>query len=54
VPVVVKPTDANHGRGVSTELMTRAEVEAAFALADAEGSEVMVERFVRATNIGCW
>jgi len=47
VPVVVKPTDANHGRGVSTELMTRAEVEAAYHLADAEGSEVLVERFVR-------
>lgn len=47
VPVVVKPTDANHGRGVSAELMTREEVEAAFHLADAEGSEVMVERFVR-------
>jgi len=47
VPVVVKPSDGNHGRGVSTELMTRAEVEAAFHLADAEGSEVIVERFVR-------
>ncbi|MES2014020.1 MAG: cyanophycin synthetase [Pseudomonadota bacterium] len=47
LPVVVKPTDGNHGRGVSTELMTRAEVEAAFKLADAEGSEVLVERFVR-------
>ncbi|WP_081987072.1 cyanophycin synthetase [Methylotenera sp. G11] len=47
VPVVVKPTDGNHGRGVSTELMTRAEVEAAYHLADAEGSEVLVERFVR-------
>jgi cyanophycin synthetase len=47
VPVVVKPVDANHGRGVSTELMTRAEVEAAFPLADAEGSAVIVERFVR-------
>lgn len=47
VPVVVKPTDGNHGRGVSTELMTRAEVEAAFKLADAEGSEVLIERFVR-------
>lgn len=47
VPVVVKPSDANHGRGVSTELMTRAEVEAAYRLADAEGSAVMVERFVR-------
>lgn len=47
VPVVVKPTDANHGRGVSMELMTREEVEAAYHLADAEGSEVIVERFVR-------
>lgn len=46
VPVVVKPSDANHGRGVSTELMTQKEVEAAFHLADAEGSEVIVERFV--------
>lgn len=47
LPVVVKPSDANHGRGVSTELMSREEVEAAFHLADAEGSEVMVERFIR-------
>jgi len=47
VPVVVKPTDGNHGRGVSVDLMTRAEVEAAFKLADTEGSEVLVERFVR-------
>lgn len=47
LPVVVKPSDGNHGRGVSTELMTRAEVEAAFKLAEAEGSEVIVERFIR-------
>jgi cyanophycin synthetase len=47
VPVVVKPSDGNHGRGVSTELMTREEVEAAFVVADAEGSEVIVERYVR-------
>jgi len=47
LPVVVKPSDGNHGRGVSTELMTRAEVEAAYKLADEEGSEVIVERFVR-------
>ena len=47
VPVVVKPSDGNHGRGVSTELMTREEVEAAYHLADAEGSEVIVERFIR-------
>ncbi len=47
LPVVVKPSDGNHGRGVSTELMTREEVEAAFKLADDEGSEVIVERFIR-------
>ena len=47
VPVVVKPSDANHGRGVSTELMTRDEVHAAYRVAEGEGSEVIVERFVR-------
>lgn len=47
VPVVVKPSDANHGRGVSMELTTREQVEAAFPVADAEGSEVMVERYIR-------
>ncbi len=46
-PVVVKPSDGNHGRGVSTDLSTREEIEAAYRLADAEGSEVIVERFVR-------
>jgi cyanophycin synthetase len=47
VPVVVKPIDGNHGRGVSTELMTQAEVEAAYQLALNEGSAVLVERFIR-------
>ncbi|MBA3034483.1 MAG: cyanophycin synthetase [Gammaproteobacteria bacterium] len=47
LPVVVKPDNANHGRGVSLELMSQAEVEAAFPIADAEGGGVMVERFVR-------
>lgn len=47
VPVVVKPSDGNHGRGVSTELMTREEVMTAYDIALNEGSEVIVERFVR-------
>lgn len=47
LPVVVKPSDGNHGRGVSTELMTREEIEAAFKLAEKEGSEVIVERYIR-------
>lgn len=47
LPVVVKPTDANHGRGVFTNLLTREEVAAAFASAAEEGSGVMVERYIR-------
>ena len=47
LPVVVKPSDANHGRGVSMDLNTQEEITAAFRLADEEGSDVMVERFVR-------
>ncbi|MGJ7495806.1 cyanophycin synthetase [Variovorax sp. RT4R15] len=50
LPVVVKPSDANHGRGVSLELHTREEVEAAFAVAEPEGSDVMVERFIRGSE----
>ncbi|MEJ8820605.1 cyanophycin synthetase [Variovorax humicola] len=50
LPVVVKPSDANHGRGVSLELTTREEVEAAFAVAEPEGSDVMVERFIRGSE----
>ncbi|NEX59680.1 cyanophycin synthetase [Noviherbaspirillum galbum] len=46
LPVVVKPSDGNHGRGVSTDLRVRAEIEAAYHLADAEGSDVLVERFI--------
>jgi cyanophycin synthetase len=45
-PVVVKPSDGNHARGVFTNLMTPAEVESAYAAAVEEGSGVIVERFV--------
>jgi cyanophycin synthetase len=47
LPVCVKPTDGNHARGVSLELSEREDIEAAYALALAEGSEVIVERFIR-------
>lgn len=46
LPVVVKPSDANHGRGVTLDLSTQADIEVAFTVAEAEGSEVMVERQV--------
>ncbi|EXI77078.1 MAG: Cyanophycin synthetase [Candidatus Accumulibacter appositus] len=45
-PVVVKPSDGNHARGVFTNLMTPAEVESAYAAAVEEGSGVIVERYV--------
>ena len=50
IPVVVKPRDGNHGRGVATDLMTREEVVAAYQLALDEGSGVIVERFVRGSE----
>ena len=46
LPVVVKPADGNHGRGVTLDLRTREQVEAAWAVADRHGSEVLVERHV--------
>lgn len=47
LPVVIKPCDGNHGRGVFTNLMTRQEIETAYAVAIDEGSGVVVERFIR-------
>ena len=48
LPVVVKPYDGNHGRGVSLNLMTEADVVAAYDLAARKGDSksVIVERFV--------
>ena len=48
VPVVVKPYDGNHGRGVSVNLVTKADVEAAYHLASRKGDSksVIVERFI--------
>jgi cyanophycin synthetase len=45
-PVVVKPIDANHGRGVSIRVDQEPEVRAAFERAALEGSGVVVERFI--------
>jgi len=45
-PVVVKPSDGNHGRGVTLDLRARDEIEAAWTVADRHGSEVLVERYI--------
>ncbi|MCE5181173.1 MAG: cyanophycin synthetase [Betaproteobacteria bacterium] len=50
IPVVVKPYDGNHGRGVCANLKTREEIEAAYKVALEEGSGVLVERFVRGSE----
>ena len=46
LPVVVKPSDGNHGRGVTLDLRKQQDIEAAYHVAYPEGSDVMVERFI--------
>ncbi len=46
-PVVVKPLDANHGRGVSIGMENAAQVEKAFGEARAHSRTVLVESFIR-------
>jgi cyanophycin synthetase len=47
-PVVLKPLDGNHGRGVMINLVEEAEVREAFPIADAESRAgiVVVERYI--------
>lgn len=47
LPVVVKPADANHGRGVFVDLNSEAEVKRAYEQALIQSSTVLVERFIR-------
>lgn len=47
VPVAVKPYDGNHGRGVSLDLHSQADIEAAYHLAHRKGGgSVIVEKFI--------
>jgi cyanophycin synthetase len=50
LPVVIKPCDGNHGRGVFIELSKREEVESAYHVALKEGTGVVVERYVPGTE----
>lgn len=49
-PVVVKPIDANHGRGVFINLTTQDQVKNAYHHALEEGSGVVVERYIPGTD----
>lgn len=47
VPVAVKPYDGNHGRGVSLDLHSQTDIEAAYHLAHRKGGgSVIVEKFI--------
>lgn len=48
LPVVIKPYDGNHGRGVTLNLKEEAEVHAAYELASRKGDSksVLVERYI--------
>ena len=54
-PVVVKPLDGNHGRGVCLDLQTEEEVRAGFATAEGESRRgyVIVESFVTGRDYRC-
>ena len=49
-PVVVKPYDANHGRGVSVHLTDDAQVRTAFEQAREHSRSVIVESFIEGTD----
>lgn len=47
LPVALKPYDGNHGRGVSLDLTSRHDIEAAYQLAHRKGGgSVIVEQFI--------
>ncbi len=54
-PVVVKPLDGNHGRGVCLDLVTDDDVRAAFVTAEGESKRgsVIVESFVTGRDYRC-
>ncbi len=50
LPVVIKPCDGNHGRGVFIELSQQEEIESAYQIALKEGTGVLVEQYILGTE----
>ncbi|HLP80945.1 MAG TPA: cyanophycin synthetase [Nitrosomonas sp.] len=50
LPVVIKPCDGNHGRGVFIELSHQDEIESAYHVALKEGTGVLVEQYIAGTE----
>jgi cyanophycin synthetase len=46
VPVVIKPDNGNHGKGVALELHSDAEIRSAFNVAQGYSENVIVERYI--------
>ena len=46
IPVVVKPKDGNQGKGVTVNISTRDQLNAAYAAASAISDEVLVEKYI--------
>jgi len=53
-PVVTKPYNGNHGRGISIRLMTDEEVKQGFAVAREHSRSIIVETYSRVTITACW
>lgn len=49
-PVVIKPVDGNHGRGVTTHIKNLKEASAAFKLAKEISRRVIIESFIEGTD----
>lgn len=45
-PLVMKPTDGNHGRGITTNIRTMEDAEVAFEAAKRVSTRVIIERYV--------
>jgi len=46
LPIVIKPRDGNHGRGVTVNLWTKEQIEISFERASQEGCGVIVEKHI--------
>src|SRR5690606_12513125 len=49
-PIVIKPIDGNHGRGVTTNINSHAEAVDAFILAKQVSEKILIERFIRGND----
>lgn len=46
-PLVIKPVDGNHGRGITTNIATAAEAISAYLIAKEVSDEIIVEEFIQ-------